>query len=1081
MYRRRVTEASVNLNAPFKPVISRPSSSGSPPPSRGSTTAPPPPPRAVKRTSSTLDSSGSSDSSVEISSVKTDAKIPPSSAPPNPLNGLSAKRPKLSEPTQTVARSGLHKPVVSNPLARVSLPIPSIRREAPQANGNAKYFEVVWRKATSKKNKTWDGDGLLTLTADGTVMLEDSKGKHLAKSRISGELTVDSFLKMGYIEVEISAVVNEKEKDTLFLSTTILPLVKTKIAPTSFHSPLADAHQSTFTASGGISRPGQKGGLTVRHDPNALNSFLLPRPVNWPQGKTVVDVVVDPLLGKFLRPHQVLGVQFLYECVLGYRSYQGRGALLADEMGLGKTLMTIALIWTLLKQSPIEGSLPVIQRALIVCPVTLINNWKKEFRKWLGPLRVGVFVVDGKANIRNFVGSRVYQVIIVGYERLRSISPYLKKANIDLVVCDEGHRLKSSTNKSAQAILSLPTQRRIILSGTPIQNDLGEFFTMVDFLNPGILGTYATFKKEFEVPILKSRQPEAISKDIEKGRVRSEELSKLTRLFTLRRTADTLDKYLPPKTDAVIFCRPTPKQAALYKMVVESSSIKKCLGSNMASDHLRAITMLKKLCNSPALLKDSDFDFSNTQLPPTLPYPGGKLHFLVQFLRSLYENTSEKVVVVSGYTQTLDIIEDTLNSAHFTSLRLDGSTPANKRQQLVDNFNRSSNKDSFVFLLSAKSGGTGLNLIGASRLFLFDTDWNPSVDLQAMARVHRDGQKRPVFVYRLLITGAMDEKIYQRQITKQSLAESFMDGNSNDGENKRKLTSVTPGTPKTLRKSSAGVGGSGTNSFSLAELQDLFTFHENTNCHTHDLLGCTCQSSSTEPAAAAPVAATASLPIASRKLLGEITYDELMKSNSELLEVASSHRKAVRKRSRPATRDGSDGGSDSENSSGCFLENDTDDEKECAVDVAEKKQKESNRLGGWTTARDVVEGTAPVPQHLREKAKCRMKGLFEYKHIDVDLFLARHSQKDKTRASPSPPKESEFFIMEDSGDEAGGVDAGNDGSPKEEPPVEDDSSIDDELYIGDDILTQVLRDKKTLVSYIFTKCSLESKKGKAER
>lgn len=137
---------------------------------------------------------------------------------------------------------------------------------------------------------------------------------------------------------------------------------------------------------------------------------------------------------------------------------------------------------------------------------------------------------------------------------------------------------------------------------------------------------------------------------------------------------------------------------------------------------------------------------------------------------------------MSGYTQTLDVIEDALNEEHFTQLRLDGSTSTNKRQPLVDKFNAANNKDAFVFLLSSKSGGTGLNLVGASRLFLFDTDWNPSVDLQAMARVHRDGQKRPVYVYRLLTTGAMDEKIFQRQITKQSLAESFMDGRHENEE-----------------------------------------------------------------------------------------------------------------------------------------------------------------------------------------------------------------------------------------------------------------------------------------------------------
>jgi DNA repair and recombination protein RAD54B len=302
------------------------------------------------------------------------------------------------------------------------------------------------------------------------------------------------------------------------------------------------------------------GGPSPRHDPNAEGALLMTRPIDCPKGKVIVDVVLDPFLGQHLRQHQRDGVQFLYECVMGMRDFNGQGALLADEMGLGKTLQTIALLWTLLKQNPFQneqsptyGKDGVIKKALIVCPATLIINWKKEFQKWLGNERIGVLVADDKkTKLTDFTHGKSYSVMIIGYEKLRNVQDELKKGvGIDIVIADEGHRLKTAQNKSAQAIRNLNTQMRVILSGTPIQNDLSEFFVMVDFVNPGILGTHNTFKKEFEGPIVKSRQPGASERDVEKGTAREEELSSLTKPFILRRTAEILSKYLPPKTEYV--------------------------------------------------------------------------------------------------------------------------------------------------------------------------------------------------------------------------------------------------------------------------------------------------------------------------------------------------------------------------------------------------------------------------------------------------------------------------------------------------------------------------------------------------
>lgn len=579
---------------------------------------------------------------------------------------------------------------------------------------------------------------------------------------------------------------------------------------------------------------------TPRNDPTAARAIVMKRPKTVPKGKQVVDVVVDPFLTEHLREHQREGVKFMYECVMGMRDFDGQGAILADEMGLGKTLQTIALLWTLLKQNPIcEGphdSPPVIKKALIVCPVTLINNWRKEFRKWLGLDRLGVYVFDdSKKRITDFTNGRSYPVGIIGYEKLRTVVEDLKKGHgIDIVIADEGHRLKTAKNKSAQAIKSLNTSRRVILSGTPIQNDLSEFFMMVDFVNPNLMGSFKSFTKEFEIPIVKSRQPSALKKDIEKGEARSEELASLTSMFILRRTADILSKYLTPKTEYVLLCRPTAAQASTYQHVLACPAFQGALGSSEAS--LQLITVLKKVCNSPSLLNGKTLSDPSAAVSPltaallaSVPLHllrtnagSTKIRVLDQLMHNLRTTTPEKIVLVSNYTATLDLLQTLLTSLSYPYLRLDGSTPSSKRQELVDTFNRSQASECFAFLLSAKSGGVGLNLIGASRLVLFDVDWNPATDLQAMARIHRDGQKRPCVIYRFVMAGGLDEKIWQRQTTKLGLASNIMDQKG------------------------------GTSNFTKEELKDLFRLDEGLSCQTHDLLGCGCEGRGL-PAAPFPV------------------------------------------------------------------------------------------------------------------------------------------------------------------------------------------------------------------------------------
>ncbi|SZF03903.1 unnamed protein product [Blumeria hordei] len=735
------------------------------------------------------------------------------------------------------------------------------------------YYMVLWflalRKFTNKKHKTWDGDGVLSISG-GYARLQDISGTDMGRVMFKDPLLPGSTLNIGGKAVEIDSIITKEDfmagkpflrpsnKRTSSADISLpapkriripptlpsgkVPLATKKVEPSNFKIPAASfyAHKSTKTITGRTElkttkeiSPPEAGGIPVpRHDISGPGALVMTRPTNIERGKQLVDVVVDPFLGQHLRAHQREGVKFLYECVMGMRDFNGNGAILADEMGLGKSLTTIALIWTLLKQAPIYGTKCIIKKALIVCPVTLISNWKKEFKKWLGNERIGVFIADNRKNkLTDFTHGRSYNVMIIGYEKLRSVQEELKKGHgIDIVIADEGHRLKTAQNKSAQAIRSLSTPKKIILSGTPIQNDLSEFFEMVDFVNPGLLGTYKTFTKEFENPIIKSRQPGASPDEVEKGIARQEELSSLTQMFILRRTAEILSKYLPPKNEYVLFCKPTQAQIQAYEHILALPSFGNVLASSEASFQL--INFLKKLCNAPSLLakkKEKTSIFPSLvehvniipdellRLSPIIA--SSKLRVLDLILKRLSQNTTEKVVIVSNYTTTLDLLGKHLASLDLPFLRLDGSTPTLRRQDLVDTFNKTSAAKNFAFLLSAKSGGAGINLIGASRLFLFDTDWNPATDLQAMARIHRDGQKKPVKIYRFLLGGGIDEKIYQRQITKMGLADSIVDGKQNEA------------------------------SFSAEELRDLFRLHLNTRSQTHDLLGCACPSDGSDPLA----------------------------------------------------------------------------------------------------------------------------------------------------------------------------------------------------------------------------------------
>ncbi|XP_020793164.2 LOW QUALITY PROTEIN: DNA repair and recombination protein RAD54B [Boleophthalmus pectinirostris] len=709
------------------------------------------------------------------------------------------------------------------------------------AQDGVRYFSVMWCKASKKKHKRWEGDAVL-VTRGRTATLKDMEGKDIGKGsgyKVSELATLceGQTLMIGGKEVEVMGVISAKNfaRGRCFQDVQV-EIDQPRPAPPSARGFASKPFAPPNRAGHVPPKPEEEHTCKPRHDPLAPGALVMPRPSpshQWSNNKSglpVVDVVVDPHLTTHLRPHQRDGILFLYECVMGMRAAGRFGAILADEMGLGKTLQSVALTWTLLKQGPYGGK-AMAKRTLVVTPGSLVQNWGAEFNKWLGRERISVFTVDQDHRIEQFLTSPLHNVLVISYEMLLRCLEQVQKVEFGLMICDEGHRLKNSTIKTSSALSSLCCQRRVILTGTPVQNDLQEFYAIIDFVNPGILGSSNAYRKVYEEPILRSRQPSCTEEERVLGEERAAELSRLTGMFILRRTQEIINRYLPPRLDWTLFCSPSPLQHDLYRHLLCHRVFRSCIMDNAQTHtHLACITALKKLCNHPGLLYNTVKQKTHSESVESSIYEGladlfpesytsvglnisdsGKLQVLSDLLAAIRQiSPSDRVVVVSNYTQTLDMLEELCTFMDYTFCRLDGQTPTNQRQRLVDSFN-SPYSQNFLFLLSSKAGGVGLNLIGASHLVLYDIDWNPANDIQAMARVWRDGQRKTVHIYRLLTAGTLEERIFQRQVSKQGLSGTVVD----------------------LGK------GSEHTTFSTSELRDLFSLTDS-QCLTHDLLSCTC-------------------------------------------------------------------------------------------------------------------------------------------------------------------------------------------------------------------------------------------------
>ncbi|XP_063855287.1 transcriptional regulator ATRX-like isoform X1 [Scylla paramamosain] len=617
--------------------------------------------------------------------------------------------------------------------------------------------------------------------------------------------------------------------------------------------------------------------------------------------KTKAELVsVHEKLVKSLKPHQFKGIKFMWdatvESIEQLKTKPGGGCILAHSMGLGKTLQVITFCHTLLTNKIVSKE---VQRILVCCPVNTIFNWVAEFSVWLKG-RMLPFDVIELASAKDLWG-RAYRlddwwreggICVLGYSMFRNLSNSKNKRykgkmkeifqktlldpGPDIVVCDEGHMLKNEKTALSVAINKIRTKRRIILTGTPLQNNLKEYHCMIQFIKPNLLGTKKEFMNRFANPIEQGQCVEAMPRDVRRMKRRAHILHNLLEGCVQRMDYTVLKPYLPPKFEYVISVQLSEIQCKLYHYYLENLARggPKRQGSGLFVDfgalsrvwtHPKVLELAMRrveyddddeelddfICDDSTTSESSDDerpskkkkskrkneeseeeevieeeekpepvagltesgkvridwwkkiledhvgeDFEEEEYLDKLEH-GGKIILLLDILRECC-SIGDKVLVFSQSLLTLDMIECFLQAIDCGDieqpkaedslplpyknwkrdrdyLRLDGSTAADARKSLCRTFNDTSNERCRLFLISTKAGGLGINLVGANRVIIFDSSWNPSHDTQSIFRVYRFGQKKPCYIYRFVAQGTMEEKIYSRQVAKMSTALRVVD------------------------------------------------------------------------------------------------------------------------------------------------------------------------------------------------------------------------------------------------------------------------------------------------------------------
>jgi len=457
--------------------------------------------------------------------------------------------------------------------------------------------------------------------------------------------------------------------------------------------------------------------------------------------ETIQESALPKQIKAKLRDYQVSGFQWL--SLLHEMNWAG---CLADDMGLGKTLQTITFLQHIQNQHPGKTH-------LIVCPTSLIFNWENELKKFAPKL--GFHIHYGSEREWNDEHFEKHDIVITSYGNLRSDIEQFVNFHFGYVILDESQAIKNPAAQISKAVRLLKADNRLVLSGTPVQNNTFDLYSQFDFLNPGLLGSQEFFRNEFANPIDKNGDKE-----------KTELLRKMVNPFMLRRTKDQVAKDLPAKTEMILWCEMDKKQRTIYNTIKDqyrNAVLGKIEEEGMGKSGiyiLQGLLKLRQVCNSPSILNEEE------------KYPNVSVK-LEELMRELEENTGDhKVLVFSQFTSMLELIEKELTAKNMTYSYLDGSVSQKNRKVAVENFQN--DPTIRIFLISLMAGGVGLNLTAADYVYLVDPWWNPAAEQQAIDRTHRIGQNKKVFAYKMICKDTVEEKIIELQKRKKDLASDLI-------------------------------------------------------------------------------------------------------------------------------------------------------------------------------------------------------------------------------------------------------------------------------------------------------------------
>ncbi|GAV51235.1 hypothetical protein ZYGR_0AD04180 [Zygosaccharomyces rouxii] len=471
------------------------------------------------------------------------------------------------------------------------------------------------------------------------------------------------------------------------------------------------------------------------------------------------DIKEQPsiLIGGQLKEYQMKGLQWMVSLFNNHLN-----GILADEMGLGKTIQTISLLTYLYEKKNIKGPF------LVIVPLSTLTNWSSEFEKWAPILRTIAY--KGSPNERKakqaIIKSGEFDVVITTFEYVIKEKSVLSKPKWVHMIIDEGHRMKNTQSKLSLTLNNFyHSDYRLILTGTPLQNNLPELWALLNFVLPKIFNSVKSFDEWFNTPFSSAGGQDKIELSEEEMLLVIRRLHKVLRPFLLRRLKKDVERELPDKVERVIKCKMSALQSVMYQQMLKHRRLfigdqtnKKMVGLRGFNNQ---IMQLKKICNHPFV-----FEAVEDQINPTretnaaIWRVAGKLELLERVLPKL-KATGHRVLIFFQMTQIMDIMEDFLRYIDIKYLRLDGHTKSDERSELLSLFN-DEEAGYFCFILSTRAGGLGLNLQTAETVIIFDTDWNPHQDLQAQDRAHRIGQKNEVKILRLITQNSVEEVILEK-------------------------------------------------------------------------------------------------------------------------------------------------------------------------------------------------------------------------------------------------------------------------------------------------------------------------------